>query len=139
MVAVDFESLAGIAAVTTLPLGILAGMFVGGEAAGVVFVVGWFLLVPLFGVLSEHEIVESVSEEEAEASSPLDQLRDRYARGEIDEMEFERRLERLLETEDVELPAGAGDRLTVEREQTESTVSERGQTESGMAEGERDF
>lgn len=35
---------------------------------------------------------------------PLETLRERYARGEIDDVEFERKLERLIETEDVEVP-----------------------------------
>jgi uncharacterized membrane protein len=125
MVAVDFESLAGIAAVTTLPVGILAGLFLGGDAAAVVFVVGWFLLVPLFGVLSEEEVVRSDAEDETAASSPLDELRERYARGEIDEVEFERRLERLLETEDVELPPEARDRVTPQAESATTVERER--------------
>lgn len=125
MVAVDFESLAGIAAVTTLPVGILAALFLGWDAAVVVFVVGWFLLVPLFGVLSETEVVRSETEDEAPASSPLDELRDRYARGDIDEVEFERRLERLLETEDVELPPEARDRVTAQTESTAGLETER--------------
>jgi len=115
MVAVDFESLAGIAAITTLPAAALAAIFVGSQTAAVVAIVGWFLLVPLFGVLAEEEVVQSGTEDER-TESPLDELRDRYARGEIDEVEFERRLERLLETEGVELPPDAGDRITAENE-----------------------
>lgn len=36
-----------------------------------------------------------------DGDDPIDQLRDRYARGEITQTEFESRLEKLLETEDV--------------------------------------
>jgi uncharacterized membrane protein len=43
-----------------------------------------------------------------ERETALSTLRDRYARGEIDEVEFERRVERLLETETV---ADAGEFL----------------------------
>ncbi len=35
---------------------------------------------------------------------PLETLRERYARGEIDDVEFERKLDRLIQTEDVEVP-----------------------------------
>jgi len=105
-------------AVVTLPLGILAFLFGNWQAAAVVFVVGWFLLVPaaaiLFGPSWEEEMekyadwqeaAERLDSEGGEATGqadPVDELRDRYARGEIDEVEFERRLEGLLETEDVD-------------------------------------
>ena len=41
---------------------------------------------------------------EKSTGGPLDQLRARYARGELTDEEFERRLERLLETEETEIP-----------------------------------
>ena len=108
-------------AVITLPLGILAAIFFGLTAALAVFVVGWLLLTPasaiLFGdpspgpVWASDEVEELVHErmkekvrERTEESSadPLDELRTRYARGEIDELELERRLDSLLEMEDVD-------------------------------------
>lgn len=117
-----FETLAAVTAVVTLPVGILAAIFLGGTEAAVVFVVGWLLLVPLFGVLSGADVgttpeeverwmdVAERAEEmdgdgESEDENPLELLRDRYARGEIDEAEFERRVERLVATE--EIPPGA--------------------------------
>ena len=110
MVSVDTEPLVGLIAVVTLPAAILAGLFVGAETAAVVAVVGWLFLVPVLAILNDEDIV-SVEEEQAEAtasaSDPLETLRERYARGDIDEAAFERRLERLLETEDVELPPEA--------------------------------
>jgi uncharacterized membrane protein len=96
-------------AVLTLPLGVLAFLFLGVQAGIAVFVIGWLLLVPvsaiLLGELFEDD--ESVRQPVDEPDSALDTLRDRYARGEIDEEEFERRVEQLLETEDLEVPEGA--------------------------------
>lgn len=110
MVSVDTEPLVGLVAVVTLPAAALAGIFVGTETAAVVAVVGWLFLVPVLAILSDEEIL-SVEEEQEEAtesaSDPLETLRERYARGDIDEAAFERRLERLLETEDVDLPPEA--------------------------------
>jgi hypothetical protein len=109
-------------AVVTLPLGILAAMFAGPMTAAVVFVVGWLLLTPasaiLFGPPSsgsmgadeefEQLIQERMHEELRDGSDghsqedPVEELRRRYAEGEIDEVELERRLDALLETEDVD-------------------------------------
>jgi hypothetical protein len=115
-------------AVMTLPLGILAAVFFSLQTALAVFVVGWLLLTPasaiLFGPPSpgptaggefQEELNEHIQEEmkqslaakrdDADTSSntdPVEELRQRYARGEIDEMDLERRLDALLETEDVE-------------------------------------
>ncbi|QLG27782.1 SHOCT domain-containing protein [Halorarum halophilum] len=47
---------------------------------------------------------------EPDPSDPLDRLCERYAEGEIDEAEFERRLGLLLDTEDTD-PATARERL----------------------------
>lgn len=124
------EALTGIVAVVTLPLGILAGVFMGREAAGVVFIVGWLLLVPVLGILSDHVDLGSTSEYDVDTEAvtasgdgseddALQRLRERYAAGDIDEVEFERRLEALLETEDVDVPARTGresDRENRERE-----------------------
>ena len=78
----------------------------------VTFVIGFFILLPSVVLLGEDfPLVESetdgavVTEED-----PVATLRRRYATGEIDEREFERRLDRLLETEEL-----SGDRSTTER------------------------
>lgn len=110
-------------AVVTLPAGILAGIFAGLQTALVVFVVGWLLLVPATAVLFPNpmgpgrdiseEVNEAVQEEmnqsvrqagarNEESGDPIEELRQRYARGEIDERELERGLEALLETEGVD-------------------------------------
>lgn len=106
-------------AVVTLPAGILAGLLFGLVPALVVFVVGWLLLVPMTAIVLGGALVDTtaeieldgVDEETVEAAmesvpddgerviDPVEVLRQRYARGEIDERELEQRLEALLETE----------------------------------------
>jgi hypothetical protein len=116
-------------------------MFAGLQAAAVVFVVGWLLLVPGTAVLAGPPgpgTVEGVAEREEVASrvdsdsdtddgrsdgataDPVDQLRDRYASGDIDEVEFERRLEALLETKDVDASDGEAIQQAVDRLDTET-------------------
>lgn len=126
-------SLVPVFAVATLPLGILAGLFLGLTPAIVVFVVGWLLLTPLSAILAgaghanhaggwvEEEVEEVVQERTRErvegsldgssSKDPVEELRERYARGEIDEVELERRLDALLETEDVD----SDDEETIQR------------------------
>ena len=100
--------LSGLVAVATLPLGILAALFVGWKVSAVVFVVGWLLLVPTITLVGEEilpAVRESSDEREAEDSTadPLAELKGRYARGELTDAEFERRMSNLVETEDVSL------------------------------------
>ena len=64
---------------------------------------GLFIVLPVL-----HTLTKPLPDEDgdADADAPDDPalraLRERYARGEIDEREFERKLDRLLETEDAE-------------------------------------
>lgn len=113
-----FEALTAITAVATLPLMILSFIFLGWQIGLLVMLVGWFLLVPVFAILSdvgtsaedeattrERERLESTSshgsdDERDGTDDPLETLRDRYARGELDDEEFERQLEVLLETDE---------------------------------------
>lgn len=57
----------------------------------------------------------------ADAADPLAELRRRYAEGEIDDLEFERRLERLLETEDEGAAADYVERRRAARERADDT------------------
>lgn len=111
-----YELLGGVVAVGTFPAAVLAATLFGANVGAFVGLVGWAFLLPVLGMLSDY----FEDEETDDASSPndprrgedgaLDRLRERYAAGEIGGDEFERRLERLLETEDVETPDGvAGD------------------------------
>ena len=80
---------------------------------GLVFALGFAVLVPLSAILqgelfeeddetaAETDEATERSDGEVDESVALETLRERYARGEIDELEYERRLEDLLETESV--------------------------------------
>jgi len=76
------------------------------------FIAGFFILIPLVLVLGEDFPLVASDDEAADvtagqtdaasADHPVAALRERYATGEIDEAEFERRLDRLLATEDLD-------------------------------------
>ena len=88
-----------------------------------IWFLGLFIVLPVLHTLA-RPIPESAGQTTADESGDdpaLDALRERYARGEIDEREFERRLDRLLETEDIERTdrdesSVTGVRRTLERE-----------------------
>lgn len=110
-------ALTAVVAVVTLPLGVLAFLFAGWKLSVVVFVVGWFLFTPLIPIVGE-EFAPAVgdafgdSESSAEEAGPLEELKRRYARGEIGDEEFERQVGNLVETEDVRIDTDADlDRL----------------------------
>jgi|AntRauTorcE11898_2_1112593.scaffolds.fasta_scaffold01410_5 uncharacterized membrane protein len=110
------ESLPAIIAVATLGIGATTAILGLGEVTGIVFVVGWLLLTPLSAILGELSFVQnlvssSTREREssnasagadAEADAALAELKRRYARGDIDEVEFERRTALLLENESLD-------------------------------------
>jgi uncharacterized membrane protein len=77
---------------------------------------GYIVIVPIVAILfgdgddiaewwddeTASETAATEPEDDGMASDPLRTLRDRYARGELTDEEFDRRLDRLLETETVE-------------------------------------
>jgi len=143
-------------AVVTLPIGILTALFVGLPAAVAVFVVGWLLLVPATAILFPPEMItgagvpqgvdEMVEEEirqslgesrpESESFDPVEELRGRYARGEIDEQELERGLEALLETEGVDADDEEQIQKTIDRLSGEGSQRVTEGTGSGLTDEE---
>jgi len=111
---VRFEKTTLLAALSVLTFGLTAFFAVVGLEFLVptTFVLGFFVVVPLVALLGDAlPMVESetdgvVVEREPTGDGPIDELRERYARGEFTDEEFERRLERLLETEDAEANRG---------------------------------
>ncbi|MDZ7746456.1 MAG: SHOCT domain-containing protein [Halobacteriales archaeon] len=91
------EDIAGVTTFLILGVGMVA-LFLGIEWFWVVWVVGFAVVLPLVGILTDDE--EEAEEEEEE--DPVERLKRRYADGELTDAEFEHRLERLLETDDAE-------------------------------------
>ena len=99
----------GVASLLVVGLG-LATLFLGIDWFWVIFAVGFAVVVPLVSVLVDRsepsEIpdpsTERSSEPGTDADDPLATLRERYARGELTDEQFERKLEALLETETLE-------------------------------------
>ncbi|WP_115863495.1 SHOCT domain-containing protein [Halorussus litoreus] len=109
---VQFEKkrLVGILSVLTFGLTALAAVLSLEFLVPVIFVFGFFLVVPLVALLGDSlPIVESEGDDsrvetvKSSGDDPVEQLRERYARGDLTDEEFERRLERLLETEDTDV------------------------------------
>ncbi|MEF8974528.1 MAG: SHOCT domain-containing protein [Haloarcula sp.] len=91
------------AVVTAATLGVAFGLLaLGVESFWLAFVVGFGVVLPAAVGLVESDWSSDTRQETAdrdgEAEAALATLRQRYARGELSEAEFERRVERLLET-----------------------------------------
>jgi len=100
--------LVGVVGVLTFGFGSLAAILGGGTLVPALFVLGVFILIPLIALLGEDLPLVAAGDDEREVdelvdedTDPVEVLRERYARGEITEGEFESRLDRLLETEAV--------------------------------------
>ncbi|WEL22350.1 SHOCT domain-containing protein [Halorhabdus sp. BNX81] len=67
-------------------------------------ILGWFVLTPLFLFWGEEVAAVLFSSDESESTdqneAAIERLKRRYAEGEIDEREFEQRLDRLVATEE---------------------------------------
>ncbi|RNJ25305.1 SHOCT domain-containing protein [Halosegnis longus] len=89
------EDIAGVTVFLILGLGMTA-LFLGVEWFWIVWVVGFAVVLPLVGILTDDEEEEGAETPE----DPVDRLKRRYADGELTDEEFEHRLERLIETDD---------------------------------------
>ena len=110
-------------AVTGLILLVAFGLMAAGFGFfWVVFVVGFAGVLPMaLGLVRLYQRRQKEDESAGdETEDALEALRQRYARGEISETEFEHRVERLLETESV-----ADARKYAERTRSGSTVEQR--------------
>ncbi|WP_066411871.1 SHOCT domain-containing protein [Halorubrum aethiopicum] len=109
------KRLMGLVAVLSFGLTSLFAVLELGVLVPATFVVGFLILLPVVAVLGEDFPLVEPADATAEAAAtadagqagsreddPVATLRRRYATGEIDEAEFERRLDRLLETEELE-------------------------------------
>lgn len=110
--AVQFEKKTLLAMLSVLTVGLTALSAVGGWAVlvPIIFVLGFFVAVPLVALFGDWlPVIEGgvdglrVEQLDGFGDDTIADLRSRYVRGELTEAEFQRRLERLLETEDVEV------------------------------------
>ncbi|KAA9399041.1 hypothetical protein Har1130_12610 [Haloarcula sp. CBA1130] len=99
-------------AILSTGLAMLSGAAgLGNVIAPISIILGWFILAPLVALLgsklpmieppeTDSDLDESETTTAPESTvDPVDHLRERYARGELTDSEFEQRLDRLLETE----------------------------------------
>jgi len=130
------EALTAVVALAVLPAGILTGLFAGLLAAVGVVAVGYLFVLPATAIVlyslgafatdpedwedgepptetvSDHTDRDAVADER----DPLETLRERYARGELGDEEFERKLDRMIATEDDTPEDGALSDATTDEE-----------------------
>lgn len=103
------ENVTGIVSMLILGLGFVA-LFAGVEYFFLVWVFGFAVVVPIVAMLFEESGTESATVHTAPAthrssddtSDALTTLRERYARGDLTDEQFERKLDRLFETDSPE-------------------------------------
>jgi uncharacterized membrane protein len=136
----------GITSLLVLGVGLTA-LFLDVENWWVIFVIGYAVVLPIVAMLTDEDgdgdwhddhtdaSTRSTADEPESTDDALETLRERYATGELSEAQFERKLERLLETE---TPEDARERVTAEgrvatESETAGTESETAGTDSETA------
>lgn len=104
-----------VVAVLTVPIVSLVGLAGFATLSGALAIIGFLLLTPLFLFWGEEiaDFAFGPEQEESEALDPVEELKVRYARGEIGEEEFERRVDRLLDVEGEMVARGGGQETDV--------------------------
>lgn len=101
--------------VLTVPIVSLVGIAGFGTLSGALAIIGFLLLTPLFLFWGEEiaDLAFGPEQEESKVVDPVTELKTRYARGEIGDEEFERRLDRLLDVEGEMVARGGGEETDV--------------------------
>lgn len=126
---------AGIVAVFTFGFTALAAVLSGPGPATIVpaiAILGWFILAPAVAIFDlpviDDEDERTTRNTDESEGGPLEELQKRYAAGEISESEFDRKVQRLLETG----ADGTG------RDDPDAEFLPTGSGLDGMADGSRD-
>ena len=101
---ISWDEMLAIFVFLTLGAGFVA-MVAGMPYFWLIWVLGFAVVLPILGILfSEDEANSELADERGTdvSSDPLTSLRDQYARGDLTDEEFDRKLDRLLETESPE-------------------------------------
>lgn len=112
------ENITGIVSMLVLGLGFVA-LFAGVEYFFLIWILGFAVVVPIVAMLFENEDESESPTEHADrvprrsdddTNDALATLRERYARGDLTDEQFERKLDRLFETDNPENAAAWRDR-----------------------------
>jgi hypothetical protein len=143
------EAVIALIMVATVPIAALTGLFLGLRVALAVLLVGWFFFLPAAGLVYgmtgglristeadnrvEAEMKQAIQERHARSGptvDPIQELRQRYARGEIDDLELEQKLDAILEMESLDPDDRTGIERTLETLETDGDGTQHGDTET---------
>lgn len=115
----SWDEMLAIFVLLTLGAGFVA-MAAGMPYFFLIWVLGFAVVLPIAGILFPEDDADSELAEDKQiadvSTDPLTSLRDQYARGDLTDEEFERKLDRLLETESPENASEWRERVTEKAE-----------------------